>query len=486
MSRKTLFVCKIGIALFWILAFSIAGGQVPRRITASSPADRPPFRRDSIDACAMSEIPQEGLHILQGPRRLILQNLDVAILMADDAGAEDEVVAFLLTSGYVANVDVIQVQNQTPVLADIEDYDAVLTWSAVPYHNRFALGDLLADYIDLGKGVIALQAAYWYGSIIDGRFLSDYSPLDPGGNIEDVLLGDFDTGHPLMTDVYWVTEHFAVDVSVTDIGTCVAWWDNDSPFVAYNHVNNRVVGINGYIGAFYRQWTGDMLQVVLNSLLYVTGDLPESCRLSKCGEPYTALDASPGRRIVTFFDPADCPGNFGYPVEVKSAEFQLYALYGWYPADVDIVVFDMADPDDFCQGPGSELFRFTYTCDQSFEFPDVGTALFPEPLCVEGPFFIGIEYTDPVIAVATYDVGPPVVCDVWYYAFPDWYEWYSAWDGEMGYPIFWVNLEENSPDCPESVPTLSQWGMLVMVLLTLAAGTAAIVRKRRQALDQNS
>ncbi len=36
----------------------------------------------------------------------------------------------------------------------------------------------------------------------------------------------------------------------------------------------------------------------------------------------------------------------------------------------------------------------------------------------------------------------------------------------------------------EEVPTLSEWGMIIMGLLLLAVGTVAVVRRRKAALDK--
>jgi hypothetical protein len=40
--------------------------------------------------------------------------------------------------------------------------------------------------------------------------------------------------------------------------------------------------------------------------------------------------------------------------------------------------------------------------------------------------------------------------------------------------------------CGESIPTLSEWGMLVMGLLLLAISTAAVVRRKKAILSRAS
>jgi hypothetical protein len=86
-----------------------------------------------------------------------------------------------------------------------------------------------------------------------------------------------------------VTECVVCNHGVTENSLCVAWWDNDWPYVAYNEDNSRVVGINGYVGTFNRCWTGDMLQGVLNAVLFVSGTSQDVPTLSEWGMMFMGL-----------------------------------------------------------------------------------------------------------------------------------------------------------------------------------------------------
>ena len=47
--------------------------------------------------------------------------------------------------------------------------------------------------------------------------------------------------------------------------------------------------------------------------------------------------------------------------------------------------------------------------------------------------------------------------------------------------IFYPGHSCPEVDCPTAdIPTLSEWGMLIMGLLLLAAGTIAVVRRRKE------
>ena len=46
-------------------------------------------------------------------------------------------------------------------------------------------------------------------------------------------------------------------------------------------------------------------------------------------------------------------------------------------------------------GPGAVLCRSSVSADQAtFGYPNVGSVAIPGPCCVDGPFFMGLEYTD--------------------------------------------------------------------------------------------
>jgi hypothetical protein len=84
----------------------------------------------------------------------------------------------------------------------------------------------------------------------------------------------------------------------------------------------------------------------------------------------------------------------------------------------------------------------------------VGTALFPTPCCANGPFYIGLEYVTGVSgttpSILYDDITPTDTCVNWFYYSGLWYEWSDIWTPPTpGYPLFWVNGETQSPDCPE-------------------------------------
>ncbi|MBU8933172.1 MAG: dockerin type I repeat-containing protein [candidate division Zixibacteria bacterium] len=185
------------------------------------------------------------------------------------------------------------------------------------------------------------------------------------------------------------------------------------------------------------------------------------CTLTKTNSTaasYWGSGYEAGIGTYTYFNPGTCPDLPPYPFEITDFSFVLYDDGDdVWPAQVDIVVYDLAQPPDSCSGPGTELCRYSVTADQTtFGYPTVGTFDFPPGgCCVNGPFYIGLEYTSGVVgstpSVLYDDNTAPDTCDNWMlYNDGLLYEWYNFWDPPVaGYPIFFINGETNSPNCTQ-------------------------------------
>jgi hypothetical protein len=186
------------------------------------------------------------------------------------------------------------------------------------------------------------------------------------------------------------------------------------------------------------------------------------CNLTRSnGQPASYFSAyAQGMRTVTLMDPSVLCAAPQYPLQLNSFSFTLYTFSGAvWPVTVDVVVFGVAPTPTVCPGPGTELCRFTVTCDQvQFGYPNAGTVTFPTACCVKGPFYIGLEYVNPVGAVLPsilYDNTPFTdSCSNWMYYNSGtgfaWYEWFNFFSLPVpGYPIFSVSGETVSTACAQ-------------------------------------
>jgi hypothetical protein len=93
----------------------------------------------------------------------------------------------LLATGLFTNVDLFDMSSVTPTLSALTPYDAVLAWTNFPAGNGAALGDVLADYVDSGHGLVLATYGYSGGFAIGGRITTPgYAPLRNVGVTGDV------------------------------------------------------------------------------------------------------------------------------------------------------------------------------------------------------------------------------------------------------------------------------------------------------------
>ena len=91
---------------------------------------------------------------------LAAQGLNVAVLGAEGTDYTlNDVEAKLEDTGQFNQVDQVQVYLDTPTLAVLNNYDTVLTWSNYDYNDSVALGNVLADFVDQGGGVVVMVFA---------------------------------------------------------------------------------------------------------------------------------------------------------------------------------------------------------------------------------------------------------------------------------------------------------------------------------------
>lgn len=108
---------------------------------------------------------------------------DVLLLTSDAGpGVASDVREVVTATGRFHSVSVRILDRMPPSEDLLEDYDAVLVWSRGPFADPVAVGHHLADYVDVGGGVVV--AAYANDDAVqglDGRFVAEgYLPLAGG------------------------------------------------------------------------------------------------------------------------------------------------------------------------------------------------------------------------------------------------------------------------------------------------------------------
>jgi len=168
-----------------------------------------------------------------------------------------------------------------------------------------------------------------------------------------------------------------------------------------------------------------------------------------------------GDRYVDFHNPDDCATPPTYPFEIQSLDLTLYddGAQTW-PCTLAVVVFEADLQDtlpDTCWYPGIEVCRQVWICEPAtFMYPTVGTITFANPCCVDGPFYIGVEYLG--VGVGTVQWPSPLLdlqlvdtCDVWVDILgTGWVVHHLTGFVGSGYPLWWVNGDTDSPNCVDT------------------------------------
>lgn len=130
---------------------------------------------------------------------------DVLIIHANAVDHLSDVVAKVSASDDIDVVDTYDARYGTPTLDYLDDYDSVLVWSNYYYGNPTALGNVLADYSDIGGGVTLMTFSWYSGFKLEGRYMNEEYGSIPFGDYNPYSSGSLGTihnpAHPIMNGV---------------------------------------------------------------------------------------------------------------------------------------------------------------------------------------------------------------------------------------------------------------------------------------------
>jgi hypothetical protein len=223
----------------------------------------------------------------------IQRNGLVALLGGDDDDSIRNVQNYLVATGAFPGIEAINVSNSTPSAAELNQYEAVMVWADSGFQDAERLGDLLADYVDRGGGVVVAAVSFDIPDPFDpdtlgGRFFSGgYYVIEPTA---DNISGDRRTlgsvnnpSHPIMQGISKIdggpSSLHSPTSGLTSGSTMLAAWDNGDVLVASKSLGqNRRADINLFppsslLDPDLWPFTPDnqVPQLMVNALLWASG-----------------------------------------------------------------------------------------------------------------------------------------------------------------------------------------------------------------------
>ena len=207
----------------------------------------------------------------------------ILLIASDLSSAVQDVQTKISATGVFSRVDTFNSEFLTPSLAQLQKYDAVMVWCASSYANSFAIGNVLADYVDAGGGVVFGNRRPFFDPVRrpGGRWLSggyEIIPEDVDSTFGTATLGAVVySGHPIMNGVTnfngGTTSARPTKTTVNPGGLIVAKWSDGKTLAAVSTKWKNRVDLGFYLpsstaaSGFWLAST-DGAKLMINSLLY--------------------------------------------------------------------------------------------------------------------------------------------------------------------------------------------------------------------------
>jgi hypothetical protein len=188
-----------------------------------------------------------------------------------------------------------------------------------------------------------------------------------------------------------------------------------------------------------------------------------------------------GDQNAVYMDPeALCPDcDPVYPLLIEMVKAYIYDHAGAGSVDVMVHLYEVGAA--LCDGPGAAFYSYGPVTVTDF-YPDAWAEIvLPEVLCVDGPFFLAIEYMSGTVGSVPsilFDSNPPVdTCYQWNdYQDYGWIEWWDFWSTPAD--VGWLMLRAvgvcNSGACDQGVACdlIQDVGVIAYYFGSWAAGDA--------------
>jgi hypothetical protein len=193
----------------------------------------------------------------------------------------------LVCTGEFVNVDYHDVSAFTPALDHLRNYHSILVYGDRQAADSTTLGDVLADYVEAGGGLVLASGSTDVGLLgLKGRLEADGlipttagTQVAPGGNLGIVVLDGFQwlpgpiAGHPIVyganfIDLGAASIHATGLAPVADAVVPAEWTNGEPAVIAWEPADpswGRVVVLNLFPGD---AWVGDVDELMAQALMW--------------------------------------------------------------------------------------------------------------------------------------------------------------------------------------------------------------------------
>jgi len=184
----------------------------------------------------------DGVKLMTNALEWVATQNCVGIAMGDNGGTLlADMVKHTTASGRFDLVGQYQISGVTMSLADLQKYDSVLVGASTAPVDPVAMGDNLADYVDVGGGVVIMPGANTPSFGITGRFDSGgyflATPTDLNSGATRNLGTINNAAHEIMDGVGSATVGLTLTPLTIVAGNSIADWDSGTTAVVAGTVN---------------------------------------------------------------------------------------------------------------------------------------------------------------------------------------------------------------------------------------------------------
>ncbi len=220
----------------------------------------------------------QDIVVIGAPENVAIEiGLDDIVLVRDTLACTQE----------FAKIETFDARAGTPTLDYLVNFHAALVFSEVPFANPVGLGDVLAEYLRQGGGVVVVGGALMNGSEVEGEFADAYLPVTVGIKSEfepnEILDNDPDepeTFNDVLQDVghEWLKGPIKGDIAVYGINSIdggpsntravgmtvrpgsevAASWEDDIPLIVTREFSDPAYGRAVAVNLWHWAWAIDL------------------------------------------------------------------------------------------------------------------------------------------------------------------------------------------------------------------------------------